>query len=443
MQMVRLGAGAALSFLLVGAGCSSSEPPRGEETATTSQAVQGGVTDTTSAFAVGVCRHGNNSAPGNCIGICSGTLIAPNLVATARHCTDQSPARIDCRENICKNRDGVEVPCTFGNRSGGRFSITTHGQMTGQSNIGWHSVKEVIVPSSNGVCGQDIALLVLNDLVSAAEAVPAIPGVQHWMDDGRYSRYYAAIGYGSTGPNGGGSGTRRRKDRVPVLCIPDGYVLACPEAAQIHLKEFVGGDGICSGDSGSGAFEWFSFTGTGAVPLSFGVLGRGGEDGDNCVGAIYTRFDQWRDWVVQGVEHASNNWSLYPKPDPDWTEFVPRPPNPNSPTPKPEPAPVPTKDFGQTCAESGECTSGLCAESDDGKVCSQVCEVDDTCPIGFDCYDNLCLVAVEPPAPAAATTTTITRSGCSVPPDPTQPIPWRTGAVALAAVALALGRRRR
>src|SRR3990172_7411309 len=44
-------------------------------------------------FAVGVCA--TNSGPGNCSFLCSGALIAPNLVLTARHCVSQTPQTID------------------------------------------------------------------------------------------------------------------------------------------------------------------------------------------------------------------------------------------------------------------------------------------------------------------------------------------------------------
>src|SRR5262245_50852317 len=67
--------------LVVVAGCSQSksESSDGDKAVASSrQAIQGGASDTTHTFAVGVCR--TNQPGGQCYGICSGALIGPNLV---------------------------------------------------------------------------------------------------------------------------------------------------------------------------------------------------------------------------------------------------------------------------------------------------------------------------------------------------------------------------
>src|SRR5204862_251245 len=70
------------------AGCGTSSPPR-EDARVSTAAIQGGEIDTTHKFAVGVCAGG--AGPGDCAYICSGALIAPNLVVTARHCFQDAP----------------------------------------------------------------------------------------------------------------------------------------------------------------------------------------------------------------------------------------------------------------------------------------------------------------------------------------------------------------
>src|SRR5438132_127277 len=69
-------------------GCSSNatHEARDEGVSATAQAIQGGTSDTTHTFAVGVC----GGAKGQCQFTCSGALIAPNLVVTARHCVEQT-----------------------------------------------------------------------------------------------------------------------------------------------------------------------------------------------------------------------------------------------------------------------------------------------------------------------------------------------------------------
>ena len=57
--------------------------------------IQGGSTDTTHLFAVGVVQLAQ--AQQNMVAFCSGVLLAPNLVATARHCVAQlTSTTIDC-----------------------------------------------------------------------------------------------------------------------------------------------------------------------------------------------------------------------------------------------------------------------------------------------------------------------------------------------------------
>jgi hypothetical protein len=74
---------------VLGSGCSSS---REDSTSSTASAIQGGMIDFAHPYAVGVCV----GAPGQCQLICSGALIAPNLVMTARHCVDVTPQQVDC-----------------------------------------------------------------------------------------------------------------------------------------------------------------------------------------------------------------------------------------------------------------------------------------------------------------------------------------------------------
>jgi MYXO-CTERM domain-containing protein len=390
---------------------SSSDLPR---TGVVEQAIQGGVDAPGDRFAVGLCRSG---FAGRCTAKCSGALILPNLVATARHCVSQSPQQIDCSS---------ENP-SFGGLHSGTLVITTNGAMSTAgtvdgTNTGWYSVKTISLPPDAHLCGNDIALVTLNKAVPATEAKPIIPGVQYFMWDPipNYTLSFAAIGFGLTSPspNPDTAGIRRKKVPINVICIPKSDRRECPEDAKIPLAEFVGGDGICSGDSGSSAYESTSYN-TGATPISFGVLSRGGESGTSCKGSVYTRFDQHRQWVVDIAQQASNNWSLYPKPT--WTDLKPEPvrqqtEEPDGGTGKPKVG------LGETCTGSRQCESNLCIDTGAGGVCSKICDSNKEeapCPEGFSCVDSQCLKgeAEEPAAaPPPATTTTITKEGCSAAP---------------------------
>jgi MYXO-CTERM domain-containing protein len=423
-------------------GCSSesqTRTPTPEKTAGERQAIQNADLDpdTKDTFAVGVC----GGQKGNCSLFCSGALILPNVVVTARHCVDQSPQQIVCDNNP-----------TFGGQYNTSYYVTTNASMFGGTSSGWHSVKSITTPPDTHVCGNDLAILTLSDLVPSSEATPIIPGVQYPMDDTQYSLRFEAIGYGSTSPQNNGTGQRRLKYRIPIYCIPGSALYDCPTTdgsgnpVNINANEFVGGDGTCEGDSGSSAYDDISYVA--GKPVTHGVLSRGGvsTDGTSCQGSLYTRLDKWRDLIVNTANAASSNWTLYPKPNPDWTIYIPPATTPDagsdaSTKPKTQPS---GKNIGEQCAQDADCASKMCKDEGDGTlVCTTSCSDSSTCPNNFQCTNSLCLAAPAGGGGGATTTTTTNGGGCTVSRDPTKPTPWRAVLVILGAVVLAVGRRRR
>ncbi len=428
MRLAWLVAGAmVLTSVLAASGCSVPDVPESnEKTGAVAQSIQNGSTDDTHKFAVGVSMGA---------GLCSGALILPNVVATARHCVDQSPQLIDCGKNP-----------TFGARKSGPFRVTTNTNMfSGGGSAGWYGVKAVAVPDDDHICGNDIALLVLSQSVPESVTKPITPGVQYLMwDPDHYKPAFRGIGYGNTSPEGEGSGTRRISKPISVLCIPGSPDRPCPK--EFSPKEFVGGDGPCSGDSGSSAFEYGSLTS--GAPVSFGVLSRGGEsdDGKECLGSAYTRFDAHRDFVLEVAKAASEDWTLYD--EPSWTAYKPppvvKPQDAGSDSgPSTEPSGL---GLGETCETDEECTSGLCSDSGDGSfICSRECDEAKTssCPKGFECRESLCLPPVTPAEPAAGPKT-ITQTTCSASPGiSASATSWGWAALAAATALGAVRRRKR
>jgi hypothetical protein len=417
MRRAWSGAIAIAGACFAASGCSARAS---EDALSISQAIQGGETDAEHRYAVGICR----GSPGKCNVICSGALILPNVVATARHCVDNSVENVDC---------STSNP-SFGARLGGTLYITTNATMSDAAS-GWYLVKSIGTPQDAHVCGNDIALLVLEHNVPASEAKPVTPGIQYLMWDpaSGYVPVYTAIGYGNESPSNSGAGTRRKRELRGVACIPGSAELDCPTENQINPKEFIGDDGICSGDSGSNAFEASTYDK--GSPVSFGVLSRGGEEGNTCVGSAYTRFDAHRDFVLAVAKTASANWTAYP--EPPWTAPKPAPATKGDSKPTAPKATASDLGLGQACTEDSECKSQICADQGDGsKSCSKSCsETSSTsCPQGYECRDDLCLLAPAGTTPAAAPTTIVKKTGCS-----TGAAAPRTGGGWLAGVALAVG----
>jgi hypothetical protein len=293
------------AFLVLGAvvvavagGCGNG--PGTEPTARTSSAIQGGTEDTTDDFTVGVQV---DTGGGNGL-ICTGTLLAPNLVATARHCAQQPSAdTVICGQT------------TFGTATYAptAYIVTTSPVM--QPGDTRYQVEKVIVPTEADeiyVCGNDIALLILSSNVSLPQYVEPVlspPMTDHSV----WATTETAIGYGVDAPEneaGDSAGTRRIRQNIAFECIPnDPSFVDCyadpSKKGAIAPDEFWSGDGICEGDSGGGAFDQTQFNA--GKWVSFGVAVRGGvsSDGTTCVGSIYTRFDAWPDLLVSAATAAA------------------------------------------------------------------------------------------------------------------------------------------
>jgi V8-like Glu-specific endopeptidase len=395
--------------------------------------------DTTHDYAVGVCV---GSGPGQCQLLCSGALIAPNLVMTARHCVDQSPQAIDCTSSST----------VFGSQyaSASYFYITTYYQMS-QSTKGWHQASQIFTTPGNKVCGNDMALIMLKDNVSTSETGGSYvtPVVQYSMTDHtRYSTTVTAIGYGDTSATTQDAGTRHILQNIQLACIPGDSVIDCPSQAmsQVTPNEFVSGDSTCEGDSGSSAYEQRNFNKN--IPVSFGVLSRGGSSGSTCIQPVYTRTDAWSSFIIQTAQTAASAGGYTP---PAWTQAAPPPSDggtttTDSGTTADGGTPPPPGSLGATCSDNTECDSGLCLSNDGGNsyICSAPCDPtgdgSDCGAAGYICQgdgngNGYCFPGQQ--------TWNNQSGGCAVgKSDPSKPVPWGTLALA-GAWLFAFGARRR
>ena len=295
---MRRSAGIGALLVACAASCGGPASP-GDRVGVSTSDIQGGSTDTTHLFAVGVVQLAQ--AQQNMVAFCSGVLLAPNLVATARHCVAQlTSTTIDCTTSTF----GPLYPAD-------QVFVTTDATITMSSNF--VGVTTVIVPTGSNqtsVCGNDIALMILDHNIDLPEYVE--PVIQPPMTSAQYEPVVSAIGYGIDTPTdttGDTAGTRRIRENVQLTCIPNdtGFTdcFSNPAARQVLTSgEFVSGDSTCEGDSGSGAFEQGNFDM--GKWVAFGVLSRGGvsTDGTTCEQPIYTRFDAWASLIIGAAQQA-------------------------------------------------------------------------------------------------------------------------------------------
>ncbi|MEI9940606.1 MAG: trypsin-like serine protease [Pseudomonadota bacterium] len=239
--------------LVAGVGCSSGEAGQAGDTLSEQDPIVGGSADRGKDPAVVAIDIGGQ-------GLCTGTLISPRWVLTARHCVSETAEEVECPSR---------APQVHGTHSADSFTILVgdDAQTARPVAIG----QRVVVPSSDQLCDHDLALIELDRAVTSVTplALASLSGV----------KTVRGVGFGRRGDNAA-AGKKMTRSNVPIL----------DESAA----EFEVGVLSCSGDSGGPALD--------SKGRVVGVVSRGGPD---CSGPqsrnIYTRVDAFHELIDQAL----------------------------------------------------------------------------------------------------------------------------------------------
>ena len=315
------------------------------------QSIMGGEDDATDTNVVAIIMT-------NMGGLCTGSLIAPNLVLTAHHCVSNTSEQVNCSTS---KFGAPYAPGSF---------YVTFAQDVFQGGMGsFKKVAQVYVPpGSDSVCGYDVALVRLADNVDASVAEPLTPRVDVAVETGEE---YRAVGYGNTNDTSG-AGKRRMRDGLLLSCSG----ADCPGFYLDKDREFEGDTGICQGDSGGPALD--------TKNRVIGVVSRGAE---GCTMPIYGSVYAWGDWIKEIAAQAAKDGKYEAA---AWVTG-----GSTEPQPKPDggaPDTGATEAGGQlgapgvACKTPEECESNLCVyENDQTYYCSSWCVADAECPANWYC----------------------------------------------------------
>ncbi len=409
MRGMRTGLLAPLTLALFSTACVGADYVDSEEVGSSSEPIIGGVASASSDYPTTVAISNG--------GLCTGTLIAPDLVLTAAHCITPQLIGADSQEQVTSQTQIIfDAESVFGGNGDARRVVATipHPEF-----------------SMNNLGDNDIGLIRLQSPITDRTPTP----INRIGDDAKVGISVTQVGYGATQVGGQGAGS--------LFALQDKKTTSCSgfggSDANLLCFSQTDGQGKCQGDSGGPSFATID-----GVERVVGVTSFGDQ---TCAqfGAD-TRVDAELDFLYANApelqcqaEGACNedcgrnglpvdeDCSICTKDSECEAEQI------CAGDGRCVPAPFTPGGDGSECSANEDCGSNICASSDEGNICTSTCATNEECSDGLECVaaggdQSVCWPESND------------SGGCSV--GGRQDAPWGALFIGLAMI-VGLGRRRR